>query len=76
MGNTEPPAPSGGSEPIPSIVIACFLGAVAGITAIIWGVLVGESIGKIVFMGVTSFFGLGVSIILILWGVGLFYPDE
>ena len=76
MGNTEPPAPSGGSEPVPSILIALFLGAVAGIAAIIAGVVGGESIGRIMFMGVISFVGLGAIILLALWGVGLFHPDE
>ena len=76
MGDAEPPAPSGGSEPFSSISIALFLGAVAGITAIIVGVKVGESIGRIMFMGVISFAGMGAAILLILWGVALFYPDE
>ena len=71
--NPDPPAPSGGTEPLSSIFIACLLGAVAGITAIVVGAKEGETLGRIVFMGVISFAGMGAAILLILWGVGLFY---
>ena len=48
----------------------------AGITAIAVGVNEGESIGRIIIMGVISFVGMGAAILLILWIVGLFHPDE
>ena len=76
MGDTEPSPPSGGSEPVSSIFDAIFLGAVAGITAIIVGVKDGESIGRIMFMGVISFVGIGAIILLVLWGAGLFHPNR
>ena len=75
MGD-EPSAPSGGSEPIPSILIALLLGSVAGIAGIFVGVDQGQSFGRILVMGVLSFLGMGAAILLILWVAELFNPDE
>lgn len=68
--------PSGGGESVPSILIALLLGTVAGITAIIVGVEQGESISRILVMGVLSFMGMGAAILLIIWVAELFNPDK